>query len=443
LNTKNPRRRSVLLGAVLLFVLAGSANDGRVHCTPQLTCAWRDAHFVPPAAADLGPTACDAAHTHCQATTVDLGAAHSCAITTASEVVCWGDDVEHQLGTNLQAPTHGATPPDAGIDVDRFPVALRAATAIGVGGAHTCALGADGAVRCWGRNAEGQVDGSASTEPVSEPRIVAVEGTLQLTAGAAHSCALVAQGVVCWGSARYGQVGRELRDIALGPELVPGTTGAVEVTAGARHTCARLDTGRVLCWGQLLDAETAEPRPTQHLSEVPGLTDARAISAGAGHSCALRASGQIVCWGENSSGQLGNGTTRPSVGPVAVKHLRTVLHMAAGGGERDGQLFGHTCAVDTGFHVLCWGANADGQLGAGKTNTVQSSVPVAVLGASDQSDTYLGDVTQVALGAFHSCALQRLGLVSCWGDDSAGQLGVGVQPGPSFGRAVRVARFDR
>jgi alpha-tubulin suppressor-like RCC1 family protein len=175
---------------------------------------------------------------------------------------------------------------------------------------------------------------------------------------------------------------------------------------------------------------------------VPGLKDATAITAGAGHSCALRADGDVVCWGANDNGQLGDGTTDASATPVVVPGLAKAIHVAAGGGFRDGALVGHSCAVDKGFFVQCWGSNTKGQLGTG--TATDSLRAVSVLGLPDETDApYLDSIVAIDAGAFHTCALDDNGRALCWGDDSAGQLGKASGRGESFGRVTRVARFSR
>jgi len=63
------------------------------------------------------------------------------------------------------------------------------------------------------------------------------------------------------------------------------------------------------------------------------------------------------CWGQNTSGQLGNGTTTSSSSPVAV-----------GGGLSFGSISAgalHSCGVTPGRVAYCWGGNQFGQLGDG------------------------------------------------------------------------------
>lgn len=82
----------------------------------------------------------------------------------------------------------------------------------------------------------------------------------------------------------------------------------------------------------------------------------------------------------------------------------------------------HACAVDLDGVAWCWGANETessttqeiGLLGNGST-VINSAWPLEVLG--------LDDVTDIAVGALHSCAVRLDGSVWCWGSNYAGMLG--------------------
>ena len=75
----------------------------------------------------------------------------------------------------------------------------------------------------------------------------------------------------------------------------------------------------------------------------------------------------------------------------------------------------HTCALTTGGTVKCWGQNSAGQLGVFGGN---SYVPVNVSGIS-------GGIIDVRAGGLYTCALTSNEAVECWGDNTAGQLGNG------------------
>lgn len=75
---------------------------------------------------------------------------------------------------------------------------------------------------------------------------------------------------------------------------------------------------------------------------------------------------------------------------------------------------GHfACAVVAGGGVTCWGDDSVGQLGDGKSGA-RNVLPVAVVG--------LTDVVKVACAEGHTCAQKRDHSIWCWG---AGDLGDG------------------
>lgn len=112
----------------------------------------------------------------------------------------------------------------------------------------------------------------------------------------------------------------------------------------------------------------------------------------------------------------GGGST--SAPPAVNYHL-----LAAGGAS--------TCRIDGSTKALsCWGQNDMGQLGIGNTNNPVAASTSVSLGAGKTAK-------QVAIGIDHACAILNDDTVSCWGNNSAGQLGQPLAtPGSSSPLAV-------
>ena len=94
-----------------------------------------------------------------------------------------------------------------------------------------------------------------------------------------------------------------------------------------------------------------------------------------------------------------------------------------------------TVALKADGTVWTWGYNVAGQLG--NNSTADSLIPVQVLGGAT-GNQYLTNVVQVAAGGtfdggnrYYALALRENGTVWAWGDNSYGQLGIGVKGNPT------------
>jgi alpha-tubulin suppressor-like RCC1 family protein len=169
------------------------------------------------------------------------GALHTCAITSAGDVACWGNNTFGELGHGPLG-SQGALGNVAGL--------AGPATAITAGIGFTCALLQGGAVQCWGDAASGQLGSSVPTgpTPVTVPGVTA----LAISAGTASACALTAsQDITCWGDNSSGQLGTgDILPVA-GPTQVQGLAAgsATTISVGHHTACAVTIPGRVLCWG--------------------------------------------------------------------------------------------------------------------------------------------------------------------------------------------------
>jgi len=115
----------------------------------------------------------------------------------------------------------------------------------------------------------------------------------------------------------------------------------------------------------------------------------------------------VKCWGDNIVGQLGDGSTVESSVPVDVVGISDAVSISAG--------YDHTCAVLSSRAVKCWGYNWYGELGDG--SNIDSNVPVDVVGISD--------AISISAGYDHTCAVLSSRAVKCWGANWYGQLGDG------------------
>lgn len=344
---------------------------------------------------------------------IAAGGNHSCALLATGEVKCWGDGGLGQLGNGGFA---GSPSP---VDVS----GIGDAVAIDAGFDHACALIAGGALQCWGRGLEGQLGNSGFA---NAPAPVNVElGNLRAVAlgvGSSHGCAVLENGVLkCWGRNANGQLGNgTLVGTFPTPAAVVSNTTAVAVDAGFEHTCALLADGNTTCWGPndagqlgMGAAGGANQRSGVPLT-VSG--PVLAVDAGGNHTCASTPTGIVNCWGYGFHGQLGNGGFGSLSLPTTVQRLDTTAGSAAENAVSLALGFDHSCAALQSGRVKCWGRNNFAQLGINRTS---ADVPeVAIPG-----DVSVSTAARVASGANHSCVVLQSGIVQCWGSNDFGALG--------------------
>lgn len=292
---------------------------------------------------------------------------HSCALTRSGGVKCWGLNINGQLGDGTSENRPVA------VDVIGLPSAVRKVVT-GLG--HTCVLTIAGAVFCWGRNDSGQLgDGSFEQRGIPTPVLGLDGGAIDLAAGNTHTCAVTSSHAArCWGFNLNGELGDGTQNLRNTPVTVSGLgSGIGAISAGINHSCALSDShSTVYCWGNNFFGQLGNGGNANSLVPVTvsGLgTDVLAISVGEASTCAVRLGGSAWCWGNNQYGQLGDGTILPRNTPVAVSGLGSgVTEITIAGGP-------FACAL-RGDAAWCWGRNNFGQLGDG-TQT-ERHVPVQV-----------------------------------------------------------------
>jgi len=416
-----------------------------------------------PAAA--GPASAEAERLQWSA--VATGGAHTCAISAADAALyCWGDNSKGQLGMPSRIPP--PTPEGKSVPVPPVPApapvegaaAGQAFVAVTAGAAHTCAVTSARRLLCWGANNQGQLGQGTvpgpTTEPSAGPAFLATPTPVAepltqrdiaaVAAGGDTTCAVTSEGrAFCWGNNGFGQVGIG----ATGPPRPTPTpvskadalasVRVASITVGEGHACALGTDSIAYCWGNNATGQTGTGkagRPGQGgqtLLPAPVRADPTAaptrftsISAGGTFTCGLSA-GAALCWGQRTGGRLGDGYSgsnnqSSAFAPQPVRADgalagRALVSISAGRAS--------ACVLDKVGSAVCWGSNEYGQMGDGKSGERAGQLPTPV----SETPSYPGlGLATIAVGSSHVCAVlapQAGGLMACWGNNSAGQLGIG------------------
>ena len=365
-----------------------------------------------------------------KAITISSGDDHTCAILDDGKVMCWGEGSNGQLGNG--ATIDAATPQQT--DALGF---NSTAKSISAGKHHTCAITNNGTTVCWGQGSKGQLgngDPSMKTSPTPIGTLPYGLSAVALAAGEEHTCALLSQGsVACWGNGDSGRLGNGSTSTSYTPELTASFGGrtAVSISSSHQHTCVVLDDGNASCWGVTASGRGGfigamnEQLVPMDTSGFGGGQSAVSITAGHTYSCVILQNLSASCWGD-----LGYSGSLEAPEPAVITSLPQMRTIAVA--ERDFNGNGvynifefpvnydftasglsagnkHTCAILDDDSVTCWGDNSHGQLGTGDTFSHTTPVSTLSLGAGRTAQS-------IHAGYTHTCALLDNGSVSCWGE---------------------------
>jgi alpha-tubulin suppressor-like RCC1 family protein len=305
-------------------------------------------------------------------------------------VRCWGANAQGQLGRGTKSPFELRAAPVVGLPEKVAQLAVAESSA--------CARTLTGHVSCWG-------DTGPSPHEVSIPVPVA-----KLAMHSDFALALGSDGrLFGWGNNSEGTLGRGDPNPMINPAPENVVRAAFDhrfkdVTAGQGHACG-IDLDDVLwCWGRNTSQELGTPS-TNHQERTPVkvLDQVRSVVAGAFATCAIRLDGSLFCWGETPIDDMGGVIKATS--PTKVELGGALVR------EVDQQWF-HVCAVTTDDRLFCWGRGVEGQLGLGN-NTASGAAKLVSAG-----------VQEAATAFFSTCFRRTDGTIACMGANDTGQLGL-------------------
>lgn len=331
-------------------------------------------------------------------TAARAGCQDSVALTSKGTALAWGDDTFGTLGDGGTATVR--TKPVA----VKLPTGTKL-TSIRAGCAHDLALTSKGTVLAWGLNKYGQLGDGTTKNRRTPVQVKLPKGTkvTAISTGCYHSLAITSTGkLYAWGYNSRGQLGdgtTKNRHTPVQVKLPSGDKASI-VAGGCDYSLASTTDG-LFGWGQNDEGQlgndsttsTATPVLVPLLFRGPGPGTITSLFAGCDHSTALFSKGGVLAWGNNNAGQLGTGTTTSSDKPVGVKLPTGVSIKSIASG-----CFSSLALTTTGA-LLAWGENSSGQLGTG--STANSDLPVPVDLPPGLLSTSIGS----GPGALHSLAI--------------------------------------
>ncbi len=181
---------------------------------------------------------------------------------------------------------------------------------------------------------------------------------------------------------------------------------------GDNFVCVISKNREALCWGNNISGQLGSERDSalDNPWPVDQLESVLEIALGKYHACAIADTDSVWCWGTNNVYQVGATVNDDFVHAQRVSGLPAMKQVFAGPQN--------SCAGGYNDEFFCWGINDALQLTKPMDLGYSATpVPIPPIGMNIKS---------LAVGERHICALDGEGDVYCWGDNSSGQTGLGM-----------------
>ncbi len=379
-----------------------------------------------------------------QVQSVDVGYEIVCALATDGTLWCWGKGQFGLLG-------NGTTP--SSVTRPRRAAGSRLFSEARIGAEHICGKlqTADASgyrLYCWGRNDWGQAGQGDFDSPVTVPGPVQGIPSSQTVGdfflGSHHGCVetstplggsppIILQWVRCWGNGGSGRLGNgstSNQHTAVVAMNTGGTNVPDLVALGSNASFGTASGGTLVAWGYGAYGQLGTGNTSSQTRAVPAsrIGSYAELNGYGDFACRRTTSGTVYCWGYNGYGEGRLGRNNASLqydvddGTCVRRSTSTCLYASS---LARGSSATHACAVATSGSVYCWGNGTYGKLGRGSTSHQTYARPVTLpTGTLPSGESVQG----VVVGSKNTCVWSET-RVWCWGDNTRGQVGVGVASG--------------
>lgn len=293
------------------------------------------------------------------------------------------------------------------------------------GRCHACALTTDGTAYCWGNSNNKCTIGPTTSNTYGSPtKIDTTQKFSSLYAEEMSTCGIssIDGKIYCWGSDGYGSLGNYGSANTFIPTSVASTQTFIKGEQEYYNALALGTNGLLYSWGynsngQLGDGTTTSRNVPTLVRDSAGVSVRKYIDLARGDSssCAIDINNIAYCWGNNSWGQLGTNNTTKYLYPTTVKNSTGLDNPLRFINIQMGG--SHTCAIDLINDVYCWGTASNSALGNG-ISTGNFLYPVLINGGKK--------FTKLSLGLYTSCGIEKTtNNLYCWGSNGSGQYGNG------------------